>query len=1138
MFASFFFEMPARLKRLTLKNFKSFRTANIPFAPGFTGIMGPNGSGKSNIIDAIVFVLGEGRLKSIRASRLTDLVYHKARDGRAIVSMDIEGPDGKEYQITREIDRKGHSVYRLNGKRTTRSNVLSLLASFNISPNGYNIVLQGDITKVVKMTPKERRTIIDDVAGVSEYEERKQEAVKELEAVEEKIKDAELILGERKAILEQLKADRDAALRYQALREELRRLRKTILLARRDELNKSAERIRSRLEAVDRELESVQNTLNDLEERRKGTEEELERLNAEIREIYSKMGAGFLESVREELLKKQALKESLEQDLERVRREIIDLTTKRDRLQSEKEFIEQEYASIRARLEEKRTALESVDARIAEIEKKISELESEKRAAESELLEVERQIDERQKRFMEIREEHSRIMGELNTRKELGRKQAELMEKVKRARDELQKIEAEIRELERTKKEVFELEKSLNQQYLALQEEIKALREELGSYRGAASALKSLGVDVEVLEALKRAQSRGELFGIHDYVFRLIKYDKKYEAAIETAAGRRLFYIVVDTADAAADAIKYLKKHNLGRATFLPMDRVSYRLTDVPHSPGVLGRVLDFVKYDEKYARAMAFVFGDTLVVDTVDDAKQLAGKYRAVTLDGDIVERSGVMSGGSRRSGASVLQLLSVEAKRQELSSKEAEAKSILSRLQEIRERVRSVSSRLSELNARKQELQRFIESAPLGAEDEVSRLEARLEELSREMERLANEISDLEMRKAELRRTVKKEAGSEGVSLFEALSSLRQERDVVSRELHEVELVAKEKEERLKYITEKLEETARKLNELAERRDTLSVQLSEVSEELQQLEGKLVEAEKRSAEVKEKLEKLNDRRDALETTLKEILNSIGQKSAERDRLYRERLQLETKLDSILNNIAELDSDLREYDGVEPLEELPENPEGRVAEILEEMRALEPVNMRAITEYEEMKARIQEIEERISKLREEKRAILNMMDEIERKKEKAFMDAFLAIRKRFKEVYRELENGSADLRLTDEDDIFNAGLIIEAQPKGKTLKNIDAMSGGEKAMVAIAFILAIALYQPAAFYILDEPDQALDKHNAEKVAKYIKRLSRTTQFIVVSHRDAMLKEADQIIGVYMKEDGSSAVELKLPSSP
>jgi chromosome segregation protein len=320
------------LERITLHNFKSFRNASIPFAPGFTAIMGPNGSGKSNIIDAIVFVLGEGRLKLIRASRLRDLVNIHARDGRAIVTMDMVGPDGEKYSITREIDKKGQSVYRLNGKRTTKANIVSTLASLGLSSNGYNIVLQGEITKIIKMTPRERRTVLDDVAGVAEYEERKQEALKELESVSEKIKDAQIVLGERKAVLEKLKEERDAALRYQELNKELKALRKAVLLQRREELLHSKERVAHRLEEVERELNTIDEELNKKQAEQIEIEQKLDEVNAKIREIYSQMGEGKIESLRQELMRNQTLLESLQSDLERVKTEIIDLTTKKDRL--------------------------------------------------------------------------------------------------------------------------------------------------------------------------------------------------------------------------------------------------------------------------------------------------------------------------------------------------------------------------------------------------------------------------------------------------------------------------------------------------------------------------------------------------------------------------------------------------------------------------------------------------------------------------------------------------------------------------------------------------------------------------------------------------------------------------------------
>ncbi|NPA76584.1 MAG: chromosome segregation protein SMC [Candidatus Diapherotrites archaeon] len=1126
--------MPARLERLTLHNFKSFRNASIPFAPGFTAIMGPNGSGKSNIIDAIVFVLGEGRLKLIRASRLHDLVNIHARDGKAIVTVDFIGPDGQKYSISREINKKGQSVYRLNGKRTTRSHILSVLASLGLSPNGYNIVLQGEITKIIKMTPRERRTIIDEVAGVAEYEERKQEALKELESVEEKIKDAQIVLGERKAILEKLKAERDAALRYQELNRELKSLRKAVLLRRREELTHARERIVARLEDVNKELTDIDSSLTGLSSQQNDIESQLDAVNAEIREIYSKMGEGRVNALREELMRNQANMESLQQELTRVKDEIIKLTARKDKLLAEREAILAELSDVRIRKEEKEAKLADVNRRIDELTQQINAIESESKSKQAELLEIEQQLDELKKRFSELREEHAKITSEYNTRQEMSKKEQALLEKIQKAKDELSNIEKELHELERTRKEIFDLERSLNQQYLALQDQIKELREEVGSLRGAANVLRSLGVDTQILDQLKAAQKRGELFGIHDYVFRLVKYDKQHATAVETAAGRRLFYIVVDTADAAAEAIKYLKRHNLGSATFIPMDRVAARLTDVPRSPGVLGRALDFVRYDERYARAMAYVFGDTVVVDNVDNAKRLAGKYRAVTLDGDVVERSGIMSGGAKRRSFNLLSIISAQEKKKELEEAEAEAKQILARLYEIRDRVRSVSSRISELNARRTELKKFIESAPVSDSSVFEALQKRMAEIEREMESLANQISDLEMKKAQIAQSLKRGEGKDSLALFNQLSALRQEQDVLSREVSELALVVKEKEERLKYLDEQISDVSERLDSLARRRDELTLQLDSVRSEIDRLEQQLVEAEKQAGDVRDKLQKLHDRKDALETELREILSKIGELNKKKEILYRERVQLESKRDSIVANIAELDADLAEYQGIDPISPLPPDPNARISEILDELRSLEPINMRAIEEYEEAKERIDEVESRISKLEEEKRAILDMMNELERKKEKAFMDTFLAIRKRFKEVYKELEDGDADLRISNESDIFNSGLIIEARPKGRELQNIDAMSGGEKAMVAIAFILAIALTQPAAFYILDEPDQALDKRNVEKVARFVKRLSQTTQFIVVSHRDAFLKEADQIIGVYLKKDGSSAVEVKL----
>ncbi len=1100
--------------------------------------MGPNGSGKSNIIDAIVFVLGEGRLKLIRASRLRDLIYKKARDGKAIVSLDLVGPDGEEYQITREIDKKGVSVYRLNGKRTTKSNIVSLLAKLGLSSRGYNIVLQGDITRVIKMTPRERRTIIDEVAGISEYEDRKQEALKELEAVEERIKDAELILGEREAVLEKLKADRDQALRYLDLQEELKRLRKSILLQRKKELESARERVSASMEDAKRRKAELEEKREGLNKRIEELENELRKREEKIRELYSSAGEGKLQSIRERLAELRTKKESVEKMLSDYEERIAKLRVKREKLEMQLAEAEEDLRAAEARVQEKQGQLQRVKARVEELEAQISSEEKERKTIESELLQVEEELERLRREFSSLREQHSMLNGEYNALIAEQKKLEEKMKKIEEAKKELEEIKRELASLESERRELFELEKALNRKYLVLQDEIKELREEVGAYRGAANALRSLGIDVNVLEALKRAQDRGELFGIHDYVFRLIRYDKRYAQAIETAAGRRLFYIVVDTADAAAEAIKFLKKHNIGRATFLPMDKVTPRLVDVPREPGILGRALDFVEYDERYGRAMAYVFGDTLVADTIDNAKRLAGRYRAVTLDGDVVERSGIMSGGAKKGGQSILAIVSAEAKRQELSEREAEAREIIARLQETREKIRSISNRISRLEAKRKALEERIKSAE--AEEggaRIREIQEKMRELEAKMETLANRISELEMRRAELKRRLKREEGSEAASLFDQLSQARREMEALERELHELELVARERKRDVENIRERLEEVRREIEGISAQMDKLKVERVQIDQQIEELENELRESEAKLSDIRKELEALEGERRDLEEQLSMARRELGAVMKELEHVERETMQLEMKLQRIVSDLSELDADLREFEGVLPLEELPENPQARIEEIIREMREMEPVNMRAIEEYEEQKRRIDEVKERIEGLKEEKKRVMELLQEIERKKEKAFMDAFTEIKKRFKEVYKELENGRADLRLTNEDDIFNSGLIIEAQPQGKTLVNIDAMSGGEQSMVAIAFVLAIALYQPAAFYILDEPDQALDKKNAEKVAKYIKRLSKNTQFIVVSHRDAMLKEADQIIGVYMKQDGSSAIEIKMPNA-
>ncbi len=1124
--------MPVHLKRLTLRNFKSFRSATIPFAPGFTAIMGPNGSGKSNIIDALLFVLGEGKLKHIRASRLKDLVFHGARDGVAVVSLDLTDGE-RDYSISRMIDRKGRSVYRLNGKRVMRHEVISLLSSLGISPEGYNIVLQGEITRLFNMNPVERRQIIDQVAGVAEYEEKKSEALKELERVDAEIQDAELILGERRSILKRLEEERNAALEYMELKKELSALRKALLRKRLEdaeakirELEERKDQLSSRKSALEAEKEKLSARLDEISA-------EIARVDEEIRALIG-ASASALENARIRYSNLTRELEERKSERERTIERLSDIALRKERLEKELDALEADLRDVRLRLKEKEKEHASLSSQLSELVGRLRVAEEERGASKERIVEIDEELSRLREEFANVKAEHGRLVGEYNARLEEAKKAEEKRRRAeearKKAEERLKELEEEKRKLEREKRELIEREKRLNTEYLALSEEIKKLRERLGAYRGASAALRSLGVGVDVLDALLRAQREGKLFGIHGFVAQLIRYDDKYAAAIEAAGGRRLFYIVVDTADAAAEAIKYLKRNGLGRATFAPLDRVRGHLTDVPPGDGILGRLIDFVRFEERYRPVMEYVFGDTLLVRDIDVAKHLAGKYRAVTLSGDIVERSGVMSGGARQSTRILDLFRAAEAKR-ELDEKEREAKEILSELYRVRDRMQAITSRLSRIGGDMEAIRARLKEVEEEAPSDLADLERRIAEAERRMQEIAQRISDLELERARLMEALRKT----DVKELEEMERLKSLVESLSAEISEMRTQVAKLEERRRAMKREIEELSQEEIRLRERKEELDAEIERLEREVEAAKKRLLEMETEYAEQKRKLSDLQARREALENERAETLQRMQEISGEISSIERELAVLEEKVRALRLDVEDLRRELADYEGV-PDVSLPPNPQERMDEILSRMRELEPVNMRAIDEYEEMKKKIDEIEAKIEKLREERRAVLELMEEIERKKVRAFMETFHAVSKLFSNIFSELTGGKASLRLTDEENVFQSGLIIEAQPKGKPLKNLDAMSGGEKALVALAFIFAIAMYRPIGFYVLDEPDLMLDKPNAEKMARFIKRLSKDNQFIVVSHRDVVLKEADQIIGVYMREDGSSAIEILLSS--
>ena len=407
----------ALLKRLTLKNFKSFRSVVIPISEGFTAIMGPNGSGKSNIIDALIFVLGEGRLKLVRASRLKDLVNVKAKDGEAVVSLEVED-NGKNYTITRTINKKGQSTYKINGKRSTRHEVLSLLSSLGLSQRGYNFVLQGEVTRLIRMTPIERRQIIDEIAGISEYEEKKEEAMRKLEDVEQRIKEASIVLGEREEMLKKLEREKENAEKYLKLKEEAANIRKSLLARQLEQLREELSLKEERLRKIRAEMEGVRRQRDDLQMRLEALENKSKELTERLSRLYGEGGEGelvALEKEREKIANEIKYREEKIRSGEARKRRLLEEMEEAENFMKE---VEAEIEGVEERLKKKNRELFELKREIRKIEEVIKIQEDERYSLQRKLEEVEAEIDRLRKIYAKLREEYGKREGEYNARVE------------------------------------------------------------------------------------------------------------------------------------------------------------------------------------------------------------------------------------------------------------------------------------------------------------------------------------------------------------------------------------------------------------------------------------------------------------------------------------------------------------------------------------------------------------------------------------------------------------------------------------------------------------------------------------------------------------------------------------------------
>jgi len=1161
------------LKEVHLENFKSFRRIKIPFLPGFTAITGPNGSGKSNITDAVLFVLGPKSPKMIRAGRLTDLIFNGGESKQPAkyckVSLVFDNYnngmplDQKEIMLTRLVKRAPlkdnpdnyYSYFYINGKPSSLQDFTHLLSAASISAERYNIIQQGDITSIVEMGNVPRRKIIDEIAGVADFDRDIEKAEGERAEVEENLSRINIILSEVKNQLRQLKKDRDGALHYKQIQEDLHRSQALLSYKKQLEVEKEIAEVSKQITSYESQQKDCQEKIQKLRKKHEEKQAELETLEQkiaevggeEVRQLKEKIDAARTEVIKakeqfnyykQELTELKKDKKNAQDALKKIQDELArhqkdhqdfqkqhtslskDLKEKEKEFQNKKDALahsdetameltrqlakmKQEYESLQDSLHDLSLSHDRLCHKDENLAFHVAELEEQKKTYEFEIKDIDW-------RLKEIRK------GELEQKKEHETREKRFFEKKK----EEAAISGELQELE---KKIFSVQRQLS----------KIQAEDTGGY-------------VQSVQAILKARDENALQGIHGSIAELADVDEKYRVAMETAAGSRMQAIIVENDETASQAIDYLRKHKLGRAMFLPLNKM---ILGKPRGKALLvikseeahGFALDLVRYRERYKPAFWYVFGDTIIMETLDAARKHMGGVRLVSLQGDLIESSGAMIGGSVSSKVSF-----GITNRKKLEEMRDSLREAIQRQDELTEQLLQVRNELSEMGSTS-----WKEETPL-EDGEV--LSVRKKEFMGKLKLVSDELAEKEKELQDLRDDIARVSGE-----IETHESGLKKLDEVRKEQGDKLLRRSKKEdiqllEALRSAVEDLREQERTLHgdveTLGTKIELVREREKEIATNSEQIEGK----EKEYGATIKRLEKFhNDHRGELEALMKveeKISGEVKEFTQKRDAVYRELVGLENDIDTLSSKIETfhdlvsraktrlptLEDTHRELLGkiegysfedteIPSLEEL----KHVIGDMEKTLQGLEPVNMRALEDYESQSERKAKFDEDVSRLETQRKDLINLVNEITTKKTGRFLDIFNQINGNFQEVYAQLgEGGKAELVLDNPDFPFEGGLVIKAKPKGKKVHYLSALSGGEKSMASLAFIFAIQNFDPSPFYILDEVDMFLDGKNAEMVAQMLKQNSQNAQFIAVTLKKDVLQQANHVYGTVMQGQGVS----------
>jgi chromosome segregation protein len=1182
------------LKRLEMYGFKSFADRiQIEFDKGITAIVGPNGSGKSNVADAVRWVLGEQSAKSLRGSKMEDVIFSGTQErkplGFAEVSLTLDNTQGTipveytEVTITRRVFRSGESEYYINRSPCRLKDITELFMDTGVGKEGYSIIGQGRIDGILSSQPENRRQIFEEAAGIVKYKSRKQESERKLESVQENIIRINDILREISNQLGPLEDQSKAAREYLDLRDKLKYYELNRFIIEYDNYRERIDRIKNNVALLNQDITNHRLNIRNLEDK-----------NSDLDNSITKLDE-IIQNLSHERYKKSNEIERLKGKIDVIKERAIQLDREKSRL--EKEIAAEEHSitekqqvrvEILRELDDKKKGQDLIleksaklNAELEKIHKKLTLHHQEVQQSKDKVMEIWNALSETKNTITKYRT----LKGNLEEQ----RLQTSI--RLKELKENRTVLNQRLIENTYQFEDLMEAEKSKKHEKLVLEQKIESLGQELGKLdnklqlqrqqlEGYKSKLKLLvdmvktydGFQKTIRNILVECKNNSILEKkVCGVVAELIDVPKQYEVAIETALGPSLQHIVTYNEQDAKYMIEFLRKRNWGRATFLPISSIKPRFLNdrelgVLSMNGCLGRGIDLVNFDPKYTDIFSNLLGRIIIAQNLDQAVAIAKKYsysfRVVTLDGDIINTGGSMTGGSinRRNVGIIGRSREINDLKNQITHLVTDMKhgvtqreACLKEYNKLADALKIISKEIHELEIEKATSSESLEGAHnqiRQIDEEIQRVNIANRDITLEIERLQesigeqkNLIKELELRIDRAQASVLDtdsvigDINRQKEQMDEELTKVRVEMTGLEHEIGYIEAKIVQLDDEIGFHKQSIREKSKAMEDISDTTIIYGREIDEYTDKIEKLSKEVEEAGRELSQRQADKVALIEEISAVEKRIKELTKTVDEIRERRHSMEVQLSRTEIELENIQNNIWQdyeisYANALRYRDSQLGLTRVKKE----IQEIKQRINRLGDVNVKAIDEYKRIKERHDFLTGQMEDLIEAKDNLLGVINDITSTMKCRFVQELDIINKHFKDVFRRLfGGGKAGLVLEDPNDVLTSGIEIIAQPPGKKLQNINLLSGGEKALTAIAILFAILEHKPAPFCVLDEIDAALDESNVENFGRFLKEFCDKTQFVLITHRKGTMEKSDVLYGVAMEEKGvSRMISVKL----